>query len=372
MKRTKRYLSLISCLPLLSTVMQMAFAGEPVPSVTGTIIQVEKCGHAVLDIRIEEFENAGFNLGDIVTVKTDHFTGNIPYFNGYYVDKGEAFLRAYPGTENIAVCINYGNFCEAADAGVGDSVTITMKEAEGALTEQEINDLVYSDERSDFDLDTTFANFRPVVMGDLGEGRLYRSASPVDNSHNRASYANELAELVRINSVVNESDTEEEISGFFEDADFCSDYYRKLYEDGLVYVQELSISFETEEFAHEIVSALTFFSEKNPPYLVHCTEGKDRTGFTIMVMEALMGASADEIVKDYMISYENYYGIKPGTEKYDMIVEKNIIQMLPIIAGTDNLEGIDLSAAAGTWLINNGMDQEAIRALKEKLSSPQE
>ena len=206
-------------------------------------------------------------------------------------------------------------------------------------------------------------------MGDLAAGTLYRSASPVNNGHNRAPYANELAELVGINTVMNEADTDEEIREFFEKDDFSSDYYRKLYEDGKVIALALPISFDTEEFSNGIISGLTFLSEQDPPYLVHCTEGKDRTGFAIMVLEALMGASVDEIIEDYMTTYENYYGIEPGTEKYDMIVEKNIMQMLPIITGSDNLEDGGLPAAAESYLINNGMTQEAVTSLKRKLSN---
>ena len=43
--------------------------------------------------------------------------------------------------------------------------------------------------------------------------------------------------------------------------------------------------------------------------------------------------------------------------------------MLPIIAGTDTLESADLAAATETWLIHNGMEPEAVKTLKEKLSS---
>ena len=37
------------------------------------------------------------------------------------------------------------------------------------------------------------------------------------------------------------------------------------------------------------------------------------------LIEALAGASMDEIVADYMTSYENYYGVEKGTEQYDAI-----------------------------------------------------
>ena len=66
----------------------------------------------------------------------------------------------------------------------------------------------------------------------------------------------------------------------------------------------MPITFDTEDFAKGIVSGLTFLSEQEPPYLVHCTEGKDRAGFTTMVLEALMDASKEEIIADYMTSYK--------------------------------------------------------------------
>ena len=58
------------------------------------------------------------------------------------------------------------------------------------------------------------------------------------------------------------------------------------------------------------------------PVYIHCMEGKDRTGFVCMLIEALAGASYDEMCADYMTTYANYYGITAdGTpEKYNAIV----------------------------------------------------
>ena len=50
-------------------------------------------------------------------------------------------------------------------------------------------------------------------------------------------------------------------------------------------------------------------TEHSGPCLIHCVEGKDRTGFVCALMLALAGASAQEIIDDYMITYYNYYGI---------------------------------------------------------------
>ena len=32
----------------------------------------------------------------------------------------------------------------------------------------------------------------------------------------------------------------------------------------------------------------------------------------------------DEVVADYMVTYYNYYGVEPGTDKYDAIANSNI------------------------------------------------
>ena len=371
MNKLKKALALALCLLLPAGAVPAASAEaaeEPVPEVTGTIIEIEKYGNAVLDISIEDFEAEGYTLGDVVTVTAENYNDDVPYLNGYYVEKGEGLLRAYPNEEHIAVCINYGNFAEETDAEIGDTVVITLKEDDGALALQEVNNLVYTNDRSDYPLDRVFANFRPVVMGSIPEGRLFRSASPADNRFGRAAYANELAELTRVNAVMNLADTDADLQSCFAAEDFSSDYYRRLYEDGRVIPLALPISFETEDFAQGIVRGLTFLAEQEPPYLVHCTEGKDRCGFASMVLEALMGAAPDEIIADYMVSYENYYGLEPGTEKYDMVISKNIMLMLPIIAGTDDLESVDLAAATEAYLLKHGMDPDSLAALKDKLS----
>ena len=368
MKKTTVFLSLLLCLLLSVFSSPLSCAEETDLTISGTIVGFEKSGHAILDIPVIEFETAGFSLGDIVTVTTENYSGDMPYFNGYYVEPGEAVLRSSSGKDYIAVCINYGNFSEAADAEAGDAITITLKVDDGALAQQEVNNLVYSNEREDYDLDRVFANFRPVVMGKITEGRLYRSASSVNNFYGRAAYANELAELVRVNAVMNLASTEEEILSDFAKEDFRSDYYRNLYESGRVIALGLPVNFMSPDFAAGIVRGLTFLSEQEPPYLIHCNEGKDRAGFAIMVLEALMGASAEEIYADYMLSYQNYYGIEPGTERYDLILENNGMKMLPIIAGTDHPEDVDLAAAAESYLTENGMDPKAIAVLKEKLS----
>ena len=346
-------------------------SGEAV-RVTGKVTEVEKYGHALLDISIEDFSKAGFALGDVVTVAAGSYNDSIPYFDGYYVDNGGYMVRAYPGHTYIAVCINYGKFAETAGIGIGDSVTLTLKEKAGALTTQEVNSLVYTNDRADYASDEVFANFREVKMDGVGANKLYRSASPINNENNRAAIANMLAEAAGIKTVMNLADTDEEIATYVAAADFNSAFYKGLYDGGSVIALGMPVNFASDEFAEGIVKGLTFLSEHDTPYLVHCTEGKDRAGFTAMLLEALAGAKLEDIVADYMLSYVNYYHIDPQADaaKYEMIAEKNVMEMLRTVAGLEksaSLDGVDLAKAAESYLTSHGMTESAVAALKTNL-----
>ena len=347
----------------LSIVSAMA----EVPTIDAKVARINEYGHAELDITEEEFARAGFELGDIVTVTCGSYIGDMPVFNGYYVDRGSCMLRVAPNKGGISLCINYGNFSEAAGIGAGDAVTIAMKEKGGALATQEVNALVYSNDRADFASNAVFANFRPVA-----EGKLYRSASPIDNQANRAHCADSLTREAGVQTVMNMANTPEEIVEFIAAEDFDSPCYRDLFEAGKVFALQMAIDFTSEAFAEGIVKGFSFLAEGDTPYLVHCLEGKDRTGFAIMVLEALMGWNEAQIVADYMQTYTNYYGLEPGSEKFGLIVEKNIMEMLCIMAELDpgtSLAEIDLKAAAETYLLNNGMDENNLKQLEAKLTS---
>lgn len=95
-----------------------------------------------------------------------------------------------------------------------------------------------------------------------------------------------------------------------------------------------------------------------------------RAGFAAMLLEALIGWDEGRITADYMLTYTNYYGIRPGTEKYDLIAEKNVKEMIRFVAGLEkgaSLDGTDLRAAAEAYLTGYGMEREAVEALRAKL-----
>ena len=153
---------------------------------------------------------------------------------------------------------------------------------------------------------------------------------------------------------------------------FASPYFLSLYNDGKVIPVALAMNFSSEDFAASLATGLIRMASQEGPYYVHCTEGKDRTGFVMMLLEALTGATWQQIVDDYMLTYDNYYKINPqkDPEKYALILEKNLVVMMRTVIGDPEADPAkaDLSAAAREYLKSAGMSDEQIDLLIERLT----
>lgn len=340
--------------------------------VRATVIEIEKYGHAVLDITTADLAAAGYELGDVVFVRLGTCESTMPFFDGYYSNPGGFLLRGTAPEDYVAVCINYGDFSNENDVGVGDTAEITMAEKAGMRALQELYALQYSNNREDYSDDASFANFRAVTAGRIGQGKLYRTASPINNENGRADYADNLIASVGVATVLNLADSAEDIEGYFTETACDSAYYRSLYKAGSVIAIDLTGNFYSDDFASSVADGFTFLARNKTPYCIHCTEGKDRAGFTAMLLEALMGATLDEIICDYMLSFYNYYGIdkEREPERYQAVLDTNLMAMLHHVTGAESvekLEQINLEAAATAYLLDAGMTQEDIFMLKEKL-----
>ena len=339
--------------------------------VQASVIKIEKYGHAVLDITTAEFIAVGYDLGDIVCISFGACEYTMPFYDGYYSNPKSLMLRGSTLEDYIAVCINYGDFSSEKNIKVGDTAKITMLKKAGMRDIQELYSLQYSNNPNDYTDTETFANFRAITVGNIKNGKLYRIASPINDQNGRACFSSNFIESVGIKSVLNLSDSNEDVEKYLANTDGYLEYYRNLYEMGDVIAVDLSGNFYSEEFASSIAVGLTFLAKKEPPYCIHCTEGKDRTGYVAMLLEALMGATLDEIINDYMLSFYNYYGIDKEREpqRYQAVLDVNLMAMLCHVTGesVEKLGQIDLETAATSYLIEAGMKQEDILILKEKL-----
>ena len=344
--------------------------------------EIQKYGNVPLALKYEELLDAGYSYGDILNVAFLNQKLELPLCGSFSdVDSGTPAVFASDKSGTVILAINMGDFATdygvavkntAADGTVTWSlpegvtehinVSISMNKAGGYYDEYILHHLSYTNERADYpDLsDEQFANFRMVTTTGIGAGRLYRSSSPLNPENNRNKYADAAYKKAGINVIMNLVDSESELKAY--------EGYSSTYYSNQKYVAlKLSMDFTSEDFKAGLAKGLRFFAENPGVYAVHCTEGKDRSGFVVAVIECLMGASYDEVISDYMVTFFNYYGITPDDPRYNTVADSNISKSLARAFGVSDIKSADLSGYAENFIKSLGLSDEEIAKLKANL-----
>lgn len=352
---------------------------EPIQIKT-KIYEIAKHGNLVLYMYGKDLYDKGFEHGDIVEIAIGDKKWDVPLCTSYSdVDNGEVVLRATGDTDGVVLAINMGDF--ATSAGIAQKtvideepgyrwdylmestveITITMKEEGGYREQWLIRQLVRTNERANYAhlSDEAFANFRVIETTGMGKGVLYRSSSPINPDLGRNTYADKAAEKAGIITVINLADP----SNTYEGTE--NTYYSTCQ---VVYVN-LGMDFLSKTTLNGLAEGMRFIINNNGPYLIHCNEGKDRAGFVSALLECLMGATLDEVIDDYMLTYYNYYGVEKGTEKYDAVLKNNLIKALNTTFKVDDVYKADLAREAAAFLMEDaGLTADEVSALKGKLT----
>ena len=279
---------------------------------------ISKYGNVLLNIKCTDFLNAGYEYGDVINLSFLDQELVVPFCNDYSdVDNGELAVLARNIDEYITVAINMGDFATtygiavrniASDKSVtwtpAEGVTfpvefkISMNTPGGYYQEYIMHQLRYTNERDDYPYltDEQFANFRVVTTTGMGKDRLYRSASPINPRYNRNTYADAAIRDAGVTVIMNLTDDETEAAAY---EGFDESYYSKQKYIAL----NMSLDFAQADFKEKLAKGLRFFINNPGVYEVHCTEGKDRAGAICAILEWLMGASYDEAIEDYMVSF---------------------------------------------------------------------
>ena len=333
----------------------------------------DEFGGAYINIGIQEFNDLGFAFGDSMNLvfttgdKSATFE-DIGYYSGYYVPAGQELVVGYKGYENIKFCINYGEDIYASNEfNENTKVTITINKAGKYKDVEETLSISYSDDRNEYTSDEQFANFREMSAGKMRSGLLYRGASPIDNSRKRATIVDSLLEKNNIKYDIDLADKESSISG---SKYTIHDYFKGLQNKNKVVFLGMAAAYKAEDFSNKMKTLFLSMIENDGPYYIHCLEGKDRTGYVCMVLEALCGATYEELIEDYFITYKNYYGIEKGTKKYDVIKELHIDEMIRYVFGFEKnmlLGTANFHSMANNYMLNVGLTQDEINTLQTKL-----
>ena len=335
-------------------------------------------GSVNLNIAADSFLTK-FDYGDFVTVMIPGYdTVDVPVVASYSdVFPGEIFLYVSEGLNYIKLEARYGQMAEVVGFGRDITfpidVTIQIQKKGGYVDHlQNLRSLsmsYYLEAYPDLSIED-FANFRMVKTTGMGEGTLYRSSNPVDPSIGRNKYADSLSQVAGVKTFVNLADGKE-------NAELYNGYADSYYASQNVVYLDVQPTFANTQFKEGLVTGLRYMIEHEGPYLVHCTYGMDRTGYTIAVLEALMGATAEEIKTDYVKTHQNFFNVKGDkqvalTSKQVSLIQAIIVRLMRTaykVEGVDisDFENTDLAAATEKYLLSLGMEKSEIEALKNRL-----
>lgn len=385
----KKIISLLLALTLVFSLTIPAMADDrtavPASVMTSAAAEnIQKYGNVTLNVTCEAFLSAGYQYGDLLTVSFLGKSMDIPFCSNYSdVDSGSAGIFARSGDTNVLVAINMGDFATAngiatkqtfedktfqwsyAEGVEGPvSFTISLKTAGGYYDEYVMRQLGYTNAREDYPAltDEQFANFRAVSTTGMGENTLYRTASPVNPENNRNTYADAALRKAGVTVVMNLADDAAAVQGY--------EGYAESYYSTIKYVAlNMGVDFAAAEFQSKLAEGLRFFAENKGIYAVHCTEGKERAGFVTALLECLMGATYEEVVSDYMVTFYNYYGVTAEESRYDVIAGSNIVKTLQKAFAAEDLTKANLADCAAAYVKQIGLSDSEIAALKQNLAA---
>lgn len=328
-------------------------------------------GGAYIHITIQDFLDLGYQFGDSVLLEFSNgfMLEDLPFYNGYYVPLEEPLLIGYPGYPYIKAVLNCDDdLWEIADLDENTTVSISLYEKGKYLSVMQERNLEQVSGRDAFDTDESYANFRSLKGGKLKEDLIYRGSSPIDNTYGRASYTCALIEEAGIQLIMNLSDTEEKMMEHLQKDEADPEYYIQLYEEGKVLLPQLTITYSSDEMKRKVADLLRTMSSHEGPYFMHCALGKDRTGFVSLLLEMLAGASYQEMLDDYMLSYDSFYRVTEYSDpqKYDMIQREYFSVLMKSIVTDEHVDQLraDLTPYAEQYLKDGGMSEADLEALR--------
>lgn len=351
-----------------------------------SIDDIDSYGMLVPSFSPSDLMAAGFAYADLLDVRIgDNIVlHNVPFTTGFNeVGVMETCFCDYNGLGQMyGFGLLHGNFSERIGGRIGDKIVVTMSEKQGYKDTYEIMHSVYGYDPKGYDSPEIFANFREVKTTGMKPGVLYRSSNPLNPKDNavRFAFVDSLARLVGIQTEIDLADTEEKIKLYRTREDFTSTYCPALFDAKKVIPLGLTADTYSKTFMQTFGNGLRFMINNEPPYLVHCNEGKDRCGFAILVLEALAGATYEEVAADYMQTLINFYKIKKGDNSYKVrqtLSIDRLVWLLENVDAVDDFTGIDwtkadpkkvdLKKAAENYVMGCGLSAEECARLQKIL-----
>ena len=298
---------------------------EPTPkdavSVEATITERNSFGNFLLDLSPDSLKKKGFDVGDIVTVSGGSLPGSLDMpITSFTLAVGSwgMCLMSFSNEPTMTLALANASFSDRVGGKVGDRISITMKQKGGYKEQNDKYKLYISYKRSDYDSDEMFANFYPIECSGMKPGVLYRSSSPLMESDNpsRYEYADRLARKVGIRTVFTLAHSEEQWKNALSTGSGYGEYCKELYDEGNISFNKSAMDIFLDKEAIKIGEAMRRMLESEPPFLIHCQIGRDRTGIVTMILQTLAGATYEEVESSYMKAFYNWHRLDASYPYY--------------------------------------------------------
>lgn len=296
----------------------------------------------------EDFQKAGFEFEDTIKVSFLNKSIIVPYVPSYRcthsggtVLVGDKMFKTIPLVSfhsNFVKKHRIAVFLENEDRNVDIIVakgikfpitfTLELDKKKGYHEEFLIYNLKRTNNREDYkDLtDEEYCNFREVKGGRIKPNLLYRSSSPIDPFMERNKYADNCLRKYGIKTIINLNNHADDVYRFsgYQDTYYCR--------QNILFLNT-NADITSYNFGKCVLRAMRFINENEGPYLIHCMEGQDRTGAICAIFASLLGASKNELIEDFMKTYENFYRVKKGSDQYYKIIKGEMQDNIASVRG---------------------------------------
>lgn len=303
-------------------------------TVTGEVIGLSSYNQPKLDIKAETLYEHGIGPGALFKIETENATFTDAILLKNYL--GIFMFDIFVNIESDGY-ISIGCVGKLINADAGSNITITHTGTSDRYDKVPHYNEGSTNKRADYPSDEVFGNFYEVTGGNLKEGILYRSFSPLydPSKQSRSTYVNELAEEAGIQFEVALSYNETSIQ---KAVDSLEGYCITLCKEGKYVAPAMGYLYFQEKEKTKLV--LEKMLENDGAYLVHCNVGRDRTGFMILLLQALCKCTVDEMKECEARAFCNLYHIDMGTEEFKTVVNCTYDRNMYLIANYEEIPDI--------------------------------
>lgn len=338
-------------------------------------------GQIELPFKHQDFIDAGIEYEDTVKVTFLDKTIIVPFAPSYRCTySGGSLLVDFEGKTNIALLAFHANFVTIHKIAVfleNDDRTIDilpskfvkfpikftfeLDKKKGYHDTFLIYDLKRTNNRDDYKelSDEDFCNFREVSCGRIKNGILYRTSSPIDPALGRNKYADDCLKKYGIKTIINLCDNEDEAKSY---PGYSDTYYSKQ----KILFLNCNADVSSYNFGKSVLKTMRFINENDGPYVIHCLEGQDRTGAMLAIFESLLSASRQELIIDFMKTYENYYKVERDSFQYETIAKGELQTEIANIRGF-SYGTLDILKNPESYLLFLDLLEEDLAKFKRKM-----